>query len=155
MLKSLFRNHAARFIVFFATCVVAGAQAPQPPASPADLDFFRYLLLTIGSPDYDPAAIQMYEDSLGSLFGLNQKEAAVIHAAGQSFRTTLLQIRQSTNAITRGKTSLSTADQTALSNLVAQREQAVASLANQILTSVTPQTAAQLRVPGKIVGARN
>jgi deferrochelatase/peroxidase EfeB len=66
-------------------------------------------------------------------------------------KTTLAQLRQSTQALAAGKTTLAPGDLTALASINAQREQAVATLANQILNNVRPITATRLRSPGHIL----
>jgi deferrochelatase/peroxidase EfeB len=63
----------------------------------------------------------------------------------------LANLRQSTQTLVAEKTALEPSDVTALASLNAQREQQIATLANQILNSVSAATAVRLRVPGHIL----
>lgn len=78
-------------------------------------------------------------------FGLSPEDSAVIHSAGQNLNTVLAQLRQSTQSLVAGKAGLSQTDLATLLSLNAQREQTISKLANQILNSVSPATAARLR----------
>jgi hypothetical protein len=129
----------------------------QAPVTTDELQYFRFMLMNLASLDHSPAAVTAFENSLVPQHGLNAQEAAQIHAAGQTLAALLQQIRQSANAITAGKRSLSGADVAALQALINQREQLIESLANQIVNSVRPVTATHLRTPGHIVaaGAKN
>jgi hypothetical protein len=129
------------------------AQSSQAPASTDELKFSSFMLMSVGSVDHDPKAIAAYETSLVRQFGLNAQESAAIHAAGQTLHALLLQLRPQAQAIVRGKTSLSNTDAASLAGLIAQREQLITTLSNQILNTVRPQTADRLRVPGHIVAA--
>ena len=53
-----------------------------------------------------------------------------------------------------GRSGLTPADAAALSALDAQREQKIESLANRILNSVRPATAARLRAPGRVLASK-
>ena len=127
------------------------AQTSQPPATPDEVQYLRFMLLNVASLDHGPDAIKAYEDSLVKLHGLNAQESAAIHSAGQSLHGLLAQLRQSTRAIVANKTLLSGADKAALDNLDAQREKAIVDRANQILNSVRGETATRLRAPGHIL----
>jgi len=110
--------------------------------------------MNIASLDHSPDAIQRFEDGIGKQFGLNKEEAAVIRAAGNELNALLKQLRQSSRAIVPGKSGLTPADSVALSRLAEQREQMIQSLANRILNSVRPVTAARLRAPGPILASK-
>jgi hypothetical protein len=125
--------------------------AAQPPATPEEIQYLRFLLLNVASLDHSPEAIKSYEDSLVRHFGLNNNESAAIHTAGQTLKPVLAQHRQSSRTIVAGKSVLSPVDSEALANLDAQREQTIVNLANQILNSVSPAVADRLRVPGHIL----
>jgi hypothetical protein len=129
------------------------AQAAQPPATADELKYLRFLLLNVASLDHSAGAIAAYESSLVLQFGLSTQESAAVHSAGQTMKTTLAQLRQSTQALLAGKTSLSPIDIAALQSLNEQREQTIATLANQILNSVSSLTASRLRAPGHIMAA--
>jgi hypothetical protein len=109
------------------------------------------MLLNVASLDHDPKAIAAYEDSLVKLHGLSAQESATIHSAGQTLHTTLAQTRQASLALTTGRSTLLPSDLAALAVLDAQREQAIATHATQILNSVSPATAARLRNAGHIL----
>jgi hypothetical protein len=126
------------------------AQAAQAPATPDELKYFRYLLMTLGSLDYRAEFVAAHENALVPQFGLNAQEAAVIHSAAQSLHSTLQEIRQSANGITAAKHALTPTELSALTALAARRDQAIATLANQILNSVRPVTAARLRAAGDL-----
>ena len=63
-------------------CILCHAQVAQPTLTSNELQFFRFLLMTVGSIDYDPNAVASYEQQLPRVFGLNERETAVIHSAG-------------------------------------------------------------------------
>src|SRR5262249_37405581 len=95
-----------------------------------------------------------YEEALISEFSLNHTELTVIHSARQSFRTTLLQLRQSEKSILNKKT-LAPADTAALIAVGAQRDHQIAVLAAQILNGIRPETAAPLRFPATLILQRS
>ena len=111
------------------------------------------MLMNVGSIDHSPAAVAAYETSLVKQFNLSAQESAVIHSAGQTLNVLLTQLRQQTAAITGGKQTVLSANAKALATLTAQREELIATLANQILNSVSTATAARLRTSGHIVAA--
>jgi hypothetical protein len=96
------------------------------------------MLLNVASLDHSPDAIKAYEESLVLQFGLSTQESSAIHSVGQTLNTTLAELRQSTQSLVTGKSTLAPADITALASLNAQREQMVETLANQILNAVSP-----------------
>jgi hypothetical protein len=137
-----------------AILLVSGAcfgQTAQLPATPSELKYLRFLLLNVASLDHSPDAVAAFESSLVLQFGFSTQESAAVHSAGQTMKTTLVQLRQSTQTLVAGKTTLAPGDLTALASLNAQREQAIATLANQILNNVRPITATRLRSPGHIL----
>ncbi len=136
--------------VFLFVCSGCFGQVTQKPATPDELQYFRFMLMNLASVDHDPAAIKMFEDSLVKQFGLNTQESAVIHAKAQSLNALLKQHRQSAQATLRGKKTLAPSDAAALSALDQQREQVIANLSNEILNAVRPETAGRLRAPGQI-----
>jgi hypothetical protein len=142
-----------RYIVLTAllSAGVCLAQTSQRPATTDELQYLRFMLLNVASLDHSPDAVKSYEDSLVQQFGLSSKDSAAIHAAGQTLKPLLAQLRQSSRGVVAGKSALSPADSAALANLNAQREQTIANLANQILNSVSPAAADRLRAPGRIV----
>jgi len=129
------------------------AQTAQPPATADELKYLRFLLLNVASLDHSPDAVAAYESALVLQFGFSTQESAVVHSAGQTMKTTLAQLRQSTQALLAGKTALSPTDIATLQSLNEQREQTIVTLANQILNSVSSLTASRLRAPGHIMAA--
>ena len=144
-------------LLISSVCLGQTAPVSAPPPSTAiratasQMKYLRFLLLNVGSVDHSPDAVKSFEGSLVLQFGLNVQESAVIHSAGQNLNTVLAQLRQSSQTVVAGKTVLTAAEIGTLENLNAQREQAIASLANQILNSVSPLTAARLMSPGNIL----
>ena len=130
------------------------SQPVQPSATTEELQFLRFMLMSVGSIDHDPDAVRGYKEALVKQFGLNPQESEVINTAGQELATALRQIRQASIAIRTGRSSLTAADSAALAKLVEQREQKLQLLANRILNQVRPETAMRLRVPGRIVSTR-
>lgn len=143
---------AKRGWVLILFCWGCYGQASQSPASADELRFFEYMLMNAGSIDHHSTATAAHETSLVKQFGLSAEESAVIHAAGQRLNALLKQLRQQAAATTQSKQRLSTADATALTALMAQRQQMIATLTNQILNSVSAPSAARLRAAGSIVG---
>lgn len=135
----------------FASCLCHAQPGAVP--IPNQLLHLRFIILNVASLDHDPAMVKDYEDALVKQFGLSAAESAVIHSAGQTLKPLLSQNRQAALAIVAGKTALSVPDTAALQALEVQREQAILNLANQILNSVTPATAARLRAAGNILAA--
>ena len=127
------------------------AQGVQPAPTNDEMKYLRFMLMNVGSIDHSPDAKGRFEQGMAEQFGLNQAESAVIHALGQALNSTLSQLRTSARAVVAGKQTLTPADTTALSALVAQREALLATLAQQVLNSVRPETAARLRVPGHVL----
>src|SRR5579862_1211336 len=89
------------------------------------------MLLNVASVDHSPDSITQYEKSLIQQFGLSPQESAAIHVAGQILHGFLSQPRDL--------------------SLIPKREQLIATLANQILGSVRPETASRLRAPGRVL----
>jgi hypothetical protein len=131
------------------------AQTTQAPATPDELDYFRYTLMNIASIDHDPAAAKTFEASLVKHLGLNPQEAGVIHGASQELAALLQQLRRSAVRIVGAGKQLTSADTAALSDLTNQREQLIATLANRILNSVRPEVAARLRHPGQFAAGKS
>ena len=130
-----------------ATCV------GQAPAVPSEQQYLRFVLLNIASLDHHPEAIKDFESHLVKQFGLNAHDSASIHAAGQALRPLLDQNRRSGRAIVAGKRVLSPGDVAALRDLDAQQEQRIATLASQVLSNVSPITAARLTAAGRNLAA--
>jgi hypothetical protein len=139
-------------VVLFSGLCQAQPNLTSPPAvSPQELRYLRFMLINVASLDHDPKAIAAYEDSLVKLHGLSTQDSAVIHSAGQTLHTALAQNRQSANAITAFRTTLLPSDLAALAALDAQREETIATLASQILNTVSPAVALRLRTAGHIL----
>ena len=81
-----------------ADCGHMSCARPQPAATLDEMKYLRFVLLNVVSLDNSPAAVQSYEDHLVELHGLNAQESAVIHAAGQSLKPLLAQLRESARA---------------------------------------------------------
>jgi hypothetical protein len=139
------------YVWCYAQDVRPPAPRSQSPATADELKFFRFMLTNLASLDHSPDAAVNYANMLFSQFGLSQQEWVAIRSAAQRLRPFFQQLRQSSNTIVAGKIILSAEDTAALANLQAQRDQMISTLANQILNSVSPGTAARLRMPGHIV----
>jgi hypothetical protein len=131
-------------------CLGCYAQTTQGPVTQDELQYLRFMLVNLASLDHSPVATNSFEASLVPAFGLNSQETVVIRAAAQSLKPLLTQIRQSARALVAGKSALTAADLNSLSDLAAQREAQILTLANHILNSVRPETAARLRMAGTI-----
>jgi hypothetical protein len=142
-----------RLCVFLLFCCGCYSQAPQALATPDELRYFRFMLMNLASLDHHQDAVKRFEESLVKQFGLNKQESATIHAVAQRLNVLLMQLRQSSQSMLRGKSDLSGADAAALSALSTQRDQFIDSLSNEILNSVRPETAARLRAPGHHLAA--
>jgi hypothetical protein len=139
-----------RLLLFAGSLLFLPSFAVAQAATTQQLDYFRFMLLNLGHLS-DPVAIQRFEKHLSLQFGLNQQEVAQIDSAGHQMRSLLDQIQQSLAAIPPGTAGASPSAATQVANLTAQREAMIATLTNQILSSVRPETAALLRTPGTIV----
>jgi hypothetical protein len=139
-----------------AVLLVASVCPGQTPTIPNEQQYLRFILLNIASLDHHPDAIRSFENQLVKQFGLSAQDSAQIHAAGVALRPLLDQNRRSGQASAAGKNTLSQADLAALQNLDTQREQKIAGLADQVLSSVSPTIAARLRSAGnKVAGGIN
>jgi hypothetical protein len=132
-------------------CSCCHAQGNQAPATPDELQYFRFMLMNVGSIDHSPGAIKNYEDGLVRQFGLNNQESALIHAAGQRLNALLRQLRQSSQSITHGNRNLTGEDGKALQALIDKRDELIQTLSSEILNGVRPAAAGRLRSPGAIV----
>lgn len=131
------------FLVVLSLSSMMAAGQVAPGATQGDLQYFRYLLMTLSNPDYDPESVSSYQDQLAYHFGLDQREQAVISSAAQTFRPLLLAAR----ALERG------GDVAGALAARAQLDQDIQMLANQILSGVRPETAQRLRAPARIAAA--
>jgi len=143
-------------LLFSAISGFGQAVTVQPPATADELRYLSFLLMQMGSVDNHPNAKLTFEGSLARQFELNQQELAVVRAAGQELQVLLQQLRPTVRSIRAdGATGrLSMADRTTLGSLNAQKEQKIQLLANRILNQVRPETAARLRLPGRILAER-
>lgn len=139
------------FLIIALGTPVGFSQSPQPPPTESELGYFRYILMSVGSPTYARDFVSSVEDAVASQANLNAQEREVVHSAGLSFRAVLEGLNRSASAIAAGKEELSSDDLDALAALRASRDAAVLEIASQILNSVRPETADRLRVPGRIV----
>jgi hypothetical protein len=160
-------NRKANKFVRLAQCVLAalvafGSASGQPAVSSAtadELGYFRFLFMNVASFDNasdtlkTPEHTKSFEQHLTIALGINAQESAVIHAAAAAYGATLQRTAAVRNRITDGKTYLSPSDNAAIASLNAQVESELASQANWLLSSVRPETATRLRVPGHIVAA--
>jgi len=145
-------KHITRSFAFsVGLCIVALGQTSQPPATATELKYFRFLLMTLAEPHFNPTTIQMKERAIVHQFGLNATEATLIMSAAQQYRLILQQAQDDESQIIAGKSSLGTVDQANLASLDLKREQAVQATANQILNGVTPGTANRLRAAGNVL----
>lgn len=130
-------------------------QTAQSPATADELKYFRFLLMQFGGIDHHPSAKAAFERNVTLQLGLNNQEVAVLRAAGQELQVLLLQSRPTVRSIRPDPTGrLSPADRATLAALNVQRDQKIELLANRILNQVRPQTAVQLRLPGRILANR-
>lgn len=151
LLQTNHRCVLAGFLMLGAAC----GQAVQAPATVDELEYFNFLLRQLGSIHHHPNSKAAFEYNLVRQFGLSVPELAVLRAAGQEMEALLRQHKPIIQSIRPDHTGrLSAADNLTLASLSAQREQKVAALGNRILNQVRPQTAAQLRLPGKVLGNR-
>jgi len=148
------RNHRC-LLTGFLVLGVAYGQAVQAPATVDELEYFNFLLRQLGSIHHHPNSKAAFEYNLVRQFGLSVPELAVLRAAGQEMEALSRQHKPTIQSIRPDASGrVSVADNLTLATLSAQREQKVAALANRILNQVRSQTAAQLRVPGKVLGNR-
>src|SRR6516162_4566529 len=92
----------------------SSAQSSQPPATADEFQFFRFMLMNVGSIDHHPSAVAAYEESLVKQFGLNHQESGFIHGQAQRLSALLKQLRRQSQAIVSGKKNLSETDAAAL-----------------------------------------
>jgi uncharacterized protein (DUF885 family) len=142
-------------VPFLALSFGCYAQSAQPSATPDEVKYFTFVLMQVASLDHSPDGIRSFGVSFVQQFGLNADEATTVHSAGQTLNAFLQTLRRTQQSIMAGKATLSAADADALSALTTQRQELIASLANQILNSVRPATANLLRAQGGILSGLN
>ena len=133
-----------------AFCLHAYAQVPSQ-ATADQVNYFRYLLMSLGDPDSTPSTIAAAEASVTRDFQLDKADLAVLQTAAKKFQTTVQSLRSQMDYLISHQ-GISGASGPAADTLRAQMDSTVAQIANQVLASVRPETAARLRVPGDIVG---
>lgn len=138
--------------LFAGVALAQQATMPAAPATPAEVDFVRYVLMSIASPERDPQVAKMNEDAFVRVFGLNQQEASILHSAGESFAAVLRDFQSQRQAVLAGKASVSQQDISQVNAVTAAFNQAITVLANQVLNSVRPEKAMLLRLQGDLVG---
>jgi hypothetical protein len=143
-----------RIAVLCWSCTFWARGQSVPPASVDEIKYLRFLLMKAGSIDHSADSVDRFERGIVKQFGLDNQEAAAIHAAGQEMKGVLNRLRQSAKAVTTGKPVLAPSDFASLSKLAVERDAALDALANRILASVRPATAARLRAPGQILARK-
>ena len=141
------KNLRSFALLLIACCVGAWAQGGQAPATTQELSYFRFMLLNLGHAG-SSSVRQQAEAHLAVQFGLNQEEIGIIDGAAQQMASL---IQQANRTLAATNSSASGPDPATVSTLTVQREQMIVTLAAQILNSVRPETAVQLRSPGHIV----
>jgi hypothetical protein len=134
-----------------ALSLVCSAQNAQPPATTEELKFFHYMLMNVSSVGRTAEGVKHQMDLLSKQFGLTAQEMNVISQASDSLNARLMQIKHSADAIVLNKKQLSDSENGALTSLADDREANIAVLTNQILSSVSTQTALRLRAPAHLV----
>jgi hypothetical protein len=127
------------------------AEATQAPATAGELTYFKFLLTELAGPLSTPSSVKITEQILAVQFGLNEHELSVIDSARLQMQPVLRQAREATQALVAGKQTLAQSDLAALAAVDTKMDQQIATIANAILNSVRPETAARLRVPGQLV----
>jgi hypothetical protein len=132
---------------------VAIAFSQPPTFSAQQHKFFRHVLRTIGSPDYGTDYIASFEKAFAGQYALNSQDAAAVHAVAQNFRSVVLSTRQSEVPILHNSALLTPSDGAAINSLLAKQEQAVDTLAAQLLNSLSPAAAQRLLAASNVVFA--
>lgn len=142
--EELMKKHACTLLGIVALLFACHAQAQESPLTASELKVFRHLVFTLGEPDWVPQLAPPQASYLMSQFGLNQAEMDVIQSARLTLSSLMFQLHQ---AGVSGPTS------TDLEVLQQQRDASLEQLANLVINSVRPETAARLRAPARIVSA--
>jgi len=129
------------------------AQPTQAPATADQVTYFRFMLLGLASPDFSPDVVAAYQHALIIQHGLNNQEISSITEAASTLQALLRPMKQTIAQIVEGKQTLSQSDILALQSLASEREQLIASLANQILGSLRPRTTQSFRTAANLVAA--
>ena len=139
--------------LLFAVLFTIGAQQTQSFPTPSELQYFRFILINLASPEHSAETNRLFENGLVKQLGLNDQEKALIHSASQGLTSTMVSLRKSAAEVSAGKTTLSPADSSKLATLNGQLDQAVLQLGTQILNGVRPLTADRLRFQGRHAAA--
>ncbi len=70
------------FANLLCSCLILGgcyAQTSQAPATPDELQHFRFMLMSLASLDHGQSVNKLYDDYLVKQFGLNSQELTLIH----------------------------------------------------------------------------
>jgi hypothetical protein len=137
--------------VFLLAMSAGFAQTSQQSLTMWEIKYFRYILKTLGNPDYSPAFVSDFEKHLVADFTMTPQEKAALDAAGQSYRTFLLSARQTEASVRAGKATLTAGDGATLQGLYAQEGQTVTSLAAQVMNAVRPETATRLAAAANVM----
>lgn len=143
-----------RLVITLVLTALCQAQAPPAPATVDEMQYLRFMLLNLASLDHGRDAVETFEQGITKQFGLDNQELAQIRAAANELNALLKQLRQDSQAIVSGRRALTQSDSKAISDMAAQREQTIESLANRVLTEVRSATANRLKAPGRILASK-
>ena len=132
-------------------CAIWAQSTPKSLTTSNDVQYFRYLLNTLGNPEHDPELVKMQEEGFIALFGLNEQEAALLRSAALVYKTAMTSFKAKSLAITSEKASLSSRDRSSLKALAAEMDRTTAVTTEQMLNSVRPEVASRLRAAGDAV----
>jgi hypothetical protein len=127
------------------------AQTVQSSAAPTQIQYLRFILMNIASLDHAQEATDHFEALLVKQFGLTTQDSAAIHGAAMTLRSSLVQIRKSSQSVAGGSAALSSNSAATLNSFANQREQLISTLSSQVLSALAPATAARLTAAGNLV----
>jgi len=137
-------------VALIVNCVAFG-QTTQSSLTTWEAKYFRYLLRSLGNPDYSPGFRADLEGRVTADFAMTTGETAALDNAVQSYRTFLVSARQAEAAVMVGKSNLTQADGSTLQAIYLQEPATVQSLALQVLGSVRPETAARIKAAANVM----
>lgn len=133
------RRMITLIVALFLAVFTVAAQSGSATMTPADLEFFRHVFMSVTNLHEKPAILEQQEAAYVRQFGLNQAEAALFHATAQQFRASLLKLKASADPIVTGKNwNITEADRARMNQLAADRDRNIGAAFERLMKGLGP-----------------
>jgi hypothetical protein len=122
--------------------MVVAQGVSSTPLNTTEIRFVQHLLISVGNPEFDPKQCARNLGNLAILYGLTDQEKALLETSGEAYGASVKTFQAQRAAAYRGPGSQINSSLAAAS---AQMEQSVASLTNELVAGLSPQTAALVK----------